>query len=458
MNKTRGFAIAVAVLLAATYYFEFYRVSVEEKQKEVEYKLVPFAADQIHQITVENESGQVLLKRDADGWRLEEPVKDWADNSFADDFIEGLANEKALEVAATGDSIEWSVFGLDKNAATVTFTNQKGEPVSLKVSDKKNFEGNSFLRRNQENKVFIASSQWAARAKGKAIDFRDKRLFRGKISAVDEISIHSQKDAFKLLRKEAGWSAEKDPALSLDQNRVREILTSLNETRAAEYIDTIPAKAAFRAQISLKMGDKHWSAELRQTDDKTIYATTAEPAFLMKMVPGQSDKLFEMTLLSLRNRKEPFDFKNLAVQKIEIQSALKTTTLVKASDTWKVEGDAKAALNPEAVKNLITRLSETAVTEYLLPQERPGFKSPSNKLSLKDEKQNLLLELSWGPTLKKKSPTGEKSLILAKSSLYSDPFGLDPSVIESWGIGTLFLQSPLPTEKPKDANPAKEVQ
>lgn len=453
MKKTSWFAVFVAFLAAATYYFEFYQANKEESKKADADRIVAFPAEQIHQIEVQNKSGKILLKRDTDGWRLEEPVKDWADNQFTEDFVNGLAGEKTIDtiVPSEGD-INWSLYGLDKDYSKVVFTNQQGSSVLIDVPDKKNFEGNGFLRRGSESQVLVATSQWALRVNKTVMDFRDKRFFRGRISSVEGIHIKSQKDEFQIINKDAKWVSEKDPKLKLDQNKVREILTSLNEIRATEFLDKVPTNAKTLSTINLKLKDKSWKGEIKQGADKIFYGVTSEPAFNLKLEAGQTDKFTNMTLMSLRDRKEPFDFQNLLVRRIEITTNLKKMVLIKDGDSWKLEGDAKAKIEPNSVRSFITRLSDTGVTEYLDKKEQSGFKNPGNQIVLKDENQKVLYELTWGPEIQKKALVGEKKLILARSSLFEDVFGLDPTVIEAWGLMGL-----LPVEQTKDKAP-KEVQ
>lgn len=436
MKKTSWFAVFVAVLVAGTYYFEFYQVDRQEKKKDEEAKIVAFPSDQIHQVEIENKSGKVLLKRDAEGWRLEEPFKDWADNQFTEDFIQGLAEEKSLETAAEGDSLDWSLYGLDKDFSKVIFTNQQGASLQVSVSSKKNFEGNSFLRRAQEKRVLVASSQWALRSQKPPLDFRDKRLFRGKIGSVEGISYKSSKDEFELMNKDNQWINEKKADIKIDQNKVRELLTSLNEVRALDFLETLPSSAML-SKITLRLKDKTWSAELRQGANKSYYAVVSEPAFQLKLDPGQVDKFRDLTFMGLRDRKEAFDFQNLLVRRIEIQNKLKRMTLTKDKDAWKLEEDGQVKVDSNVVRSFISRLSGSAVTEYVAPSEQARFKEAENKITLKDENQNVIYELTWGPVLKKKALVGERSLILARSSLFKDVFGLDQSVIDSWGLMNL---------------------
>lgn len=444
MKKTTWFAAAVVVLVAVTYYFEFYQASKEEAKKGEESKIVSYPVDQIHQIEIENKSGKILLKRDVDGWRLEEPVKDWADNQFTDDFVNALVAEKSIETIAPEGETNWSVYGLDKDFAKIVFSNQQASSTLIDVSAKKNFEGNTFLRRGSENKVLVATSQWNIRANKTAMDFRDKRFFRGKIGSVEQITIKSQKDDFQLVNKDAKWINEKNPKLKLDQNKVREILTSLNEIRASQFLDKAPV-AATQAKITLKLKDKNWTGEVKQGTDKIFYGITSDPAFNLKLEAGQVDKFTGMTLMSLRDRREPFDFSNLLVQRIEIQTQLKKMTLIKVKDAWKLEGNEQANIDPNSVRGFITHLSDTAVTEYLDKKEQEGFKNPANRIVLKGEDGKVLYDLSWGPEIKKKALVGEKKLILAKSNLFEDVFGLDTTVIEAWGLMTL-----LPVEQTKE--------
>lgn len=446
MKKTTWFAVFVILLVGATYYFEFYQANREENKKAEAARIVAFPVEQIHQIEVQNKSGKILLKRDADGWRMEEPVKDWADNQFAEDFINGLANEKSIDTIAGEGDTNWSIYGLDKEFSKVIFTNQAGQSVMVDVSNKKNFEGNNFLRRGSESQVLVATSQWALRVNKTPMEFRDKRFFRGKIGSVDEIKIKSQKDDFVLTNKDNKWISEKNPKIKLDQNKVREILTSLNEIQATEFLEKAPV-APTQAKIALKLKDKSWSGEIKQGLDKAFYGVTTDPAFNMKLQAGQVDKFINITMMGLRDRKEPFDFQNLIVRRIELNTTLKKMTLVKEGEIWKLEGDGKANIDQNAVRGFITRLSDTGVTEYLEPKEQAAFKNPANKIVLKGEDQKVLFEVSWGPEIQKKALVGEKKLILARTDLFTDVIGLDPAVIEAWGLMGL-----LPVEQTKEQN------
>jgi hypothetical protein len=264
-------------------------------------------------------------------------------------------------------------------------------------------------------------------------------------------AIKSEADHFKLVHQvkasETLWVAEQKPDLSLDQNQVRELLSSLNEIQATEYLDSIPPAAKELSDVELKLGDKTWSAKLRQTPDKTIFAETSDH-FQMKLAPGKVGKFFNLSLSALRNRKEPFDFPVQDVAKIELQTAVKKTILVKIKNIWKVSGDEAAVVDAEAVQSYLSKLSSSDISEFLTTAEMAVFQKPSNKMVLKNSADKILLALTWGASLNRKTVDGTKTLVLAQSQLSPEVFGLQNSVIESWGLANLFpLDQPSTSKK-----------
>jgi len=221
-----------------------------------------------------------------------------------------------------------------------------------------------------------------------------------------------------LINKDNKWISIKNPELKLDQNKVREILTSLNEIHAKDFLDKVPeqatGKTSLKANISLKLKDKTWSTEVKQFVDKSVVGVTSDPQFILKLDPGQMDKFFGMTLVGFRDRKEPFDFQNLSVRRIEMNTKLKKMILTKETkkEIWQLEGEVKSPqeqkLDQNAIRNFIMRLSDSSVTEYLEKAEQGGFINPENKIVLKDEGGKVLYDLSWGPTVKKKSLVGRE--------------------------------------------------
>lgn len=134
MKQNRGVLILVAVLAAAGGFlaWDLWSEKTKETRKLSETRLFPFEADQVNEFTIEKGTSKVRIVRTVDGWKLEEPVQDWADNAFTGDFVERLVKERYLEVAAEGESVDWKIYGLEAPAGKITVKRQTGESRTMK--------------------------------------------------------------------------------------------------------------------------------------------------------------------------------------------------------------------------------------------------------------------------------------------------------------------------------------
>lgn len=302
--KLKGRTILVLALLIfggyAVYDF-FHEKKTEEKSIE-ESRLMTLNFEQIDSFEIQKGDSRIVLKRSVDGWELLEPIKDLADNTVADDFVKNAFPERIIEVAKEGSDINWALYGLDKPLGTVIFKTSAGGQNVFEISDKKNFEENVFARRDHENKVLVLNSVWQNRVNKSVLDFRDRRFLRQKIASVDELKLKNEKGLVVLKRVEGVWISPSQKDLKLDQNKVREILSTIADAKAAEIF---PADAKINAgkelfTLDLSLADKKWKANVNQAKDLLIYAKISEPQFQMKMEAGALDKLIRLTLEGLK--------------------------------------------------------------------------------------------------------------------------------------------------------------
>ncbi|KHD87457.1 MAG: hypothetical protein OM95_14295 [Bdellovibrio sp. ArHS] len=298
--KLKGRTILVLCLLVfgGYAYWDYLRDKKSEEKNMEQARLMTLNFEHVDSFEIKKGEQKIVLKRSVDGWELSEPYKDLADNVVADDFVKNVFPERVIEVAREGGDIDWSMYGLDKPLAQITFKTSDGQENVFQISDKKNFEDNTFARRGNENRVLVVNSIWQSRANKTALDFRDRRFFRHKIASVDAIQLKNSKGSFQLKRVEGLWQwvgAPKD--YKLDQNKVREALTAISEAKAADILRSdakIPAgKSLFT--MNLQLAEKSWKAEVTQAADLAIYAKVTEPSLQLKMEPGALDKFIKIS-------------------------------------------------------------------------------------------------------------------------------------------------------------------
>ncbi|AHZ86273.1 hypothetical protein Bb109J_c0930 [Bdellovibrio bacteriovorus] len=305
--KLKGRTILVICLLVFGGYavYDFFHEKKMEEKRSMDARLMTVNFEQVDWVQVEKGDQKITLKRSVDGWNMEEPFKDQADNTAVDDFVKGAFPERIIETAAEGENINWAVYGLDKPAGKVTFKTTAGTQNVFEISEKRNFEDNVFARRDGENKVLVVNSIWQNRVNKGVMDFRERRFLRHKIASVDEVRLKNQMGTFEIRRVEGQWVAPAQKDLKLDQNKVREFLTSIADAKASEIVEAkLPAlKNLF--VMDLTMADKKWKAEVGQAQDLGIYAKVSEPAQQLKMEPGALDRFIKATLADLREVSEP---------------------------------------------------------------------------------------------------------------------------------------------------------
>lgn len=301
--KLKGRSILILCLLALGSYtaYDLWKDEQKEKKKLTETQLMTLNFEQIHKLTIQRPSDRVLLERDETGWKLKEPLQDIADSGDVEDFIKSLVTERIFDVAKEGE-IDWELYGLSLPLGTLTLETNTGATQSFTVADKVNFEDKAFLRRDQEERVLLVNSLWQNRVRKTAIDFRQKRLLRANLAAVDELRIKNKAGEIWLQRVDGQWFNGKDKAQVLDQNKVREFLSDFAEARADEIYNNSEAKGRELKELfnaNLRLDDKRWSAQILQDKSFKIYALVSEPSFFMRMEPGALDRFINAKVSEL---------------------------------------------------------------------------------------------------------------------------------------------------------------
>lgn len=302
--KVKGRSLLVFILLffVAYAYYDYYKDKKASEQEMNDSRLMNVPFDQVEKIEITKAEGKTLLKRTVDGWMMEQPLKDLADNDAVDGFIKACATERILDVVKEGKDIDWKTFALDKPRVIFTLSTTGDQTDTFEISDKKNFEDNVYARRNGENRVLLLNASWAKKAVKPEIEFRDRRVFRHKIASVDEMKIKNKVGLLHIKMYDGRWKAPSNQKINLDQNKVRDLLQAIADAQGSYYLEPKeqpPLK--FMMTMDLVMDKKNWHADIGQAQDFAIYSNVQEPAYIMKLDPGALDKLLNIDYKALKS-------------------------------------------------------------------------------------------------------------------------------------------------------------
>lgn len=302
--KKKGVKFLIAGILVLGSYagYDYWSAERSKQSKAEDAKLVPFKKDQITEIRIEEGENRFFMKRGIEGWFIEAPIKDWAETESVDIFLNTLDTEFALDAPVLKVPIDWTLYGLEKPHAKITITNSTQQSIVYSISEQKNYEQNTFLRKNKENKVYVVNATWQSRAKKGVAELRDLRLLRHKMARISSIDFKNRAGHLKLKQKDGRWIDAKQPTKKIDQNKVYLLLQSTADTRAEAILGEVKITAKQKythfldkpvAELTLNLGEKTWTVLFSQPTKHEIYALVSDPVFLMKIETGNIDKFFE---------------------------------------------------------------------------------------------------------------------------------------------------------------------
>ena len=471
MKKFSGLKLlfVVVILLGGyTYFTEFYKKEKDEKQKTEESKIfLSVVKDQVNQITVTEKKSSTVIERSADGWQIVNPIKDIADDDAVETFLTALMDEKSRDLAKEGEGIDDKTYGFGESSAFISLKSTAGALEEVEVSQQKNFEGNIFLRRKNEKKVYVVGASWLEHIRKKSADFRDKRFLRARIAEARKIEIQNQNGVTKLELKDGKWQSSEIAVDLLDQNRIREVLSTISDMKAQEILSTEvkdktkhgfqSAAVKIKLDIKVKSEDKVWIGELSlHSDKKSVIATNSFPGYVVKFDKTQFEQLNEVSLLSLRDHRKPFNFDKSLVKKMTITTPIKKFNLTASGSGWSLNpDDTNVEVQQTQVKDLVDRLRTFEATHFLPKSDWKNFKN-ENQIHFEGQDGKLVFDFLWGQLYKKKINNIEKNIRYAKTSLSDEVFIVEESNFERLNLSELVKAKEAKTGETNNEAPKTE--
>jgi hypothetical protein len=466
-NKTLAFTIFTLLTVLCVYLFEYRKTGQGDSAKAT---LIGYPVEQISYFQIVKPNTKIGLQKGETGWTLLEPIHEPADSTAVEELLTALAAEKQVSVVKTAESpfpeTVLSEFGLDKPAVIFNFKNNQGLARKISVGSIRNFEGNSYIQIDAENRVLLAGPVWSARAADELIAYRDKRVYRERLANVNRIRIQSLQDKFELRLKEGKWTSSQF-SYDLDQNKVREVLRKVAETKIEEYIfEGEPSVALLKekeldgtpVEVELATETASWSAKVNvNSKDSRLYLVTDRPTYLAKADPALWEILGNLTLDGLRDRVTAFNFGLDEVKKLYFKQGAQEVNLIHNSGSWLMgsTGSPYVEMDSAQIARILKKIRDLKISEFVDAETQAKF-AGNNMLILKSDTEKLVLQLNWGPSIKISKGDAEKEYYLARTHLSEIIFALDKSLIENLELepGRISKKSETP-EVPPPTKPEK---
>jgi len=444
ISRTLLFASFTTLIVIGVYVFDYLAI---QKNNEVQTALILNQQPaQINYIQIIKSDQKIAMQKGKAGWSILEPIQDLGDNKNIEEFLNNIAEERQISVVKMSnvgfEALELQDYGLDKPAVTFSFKNNMGYTQKITVGSVKNFEGNSYILINSENRIILASSFWASNSENDLIHYREKKLYRGNIGNIIKLKIKSLRDEFELNFFDGKWHSA-DLKILLDQNKVHEVLKKISETKIVQYVyegepstSLIKEKHLDTAPVYLELYSKNssWSIKLNiKANENSLYALTERPTFIVKVDIPAWETIGNLNLDELRDRAFALTFNLSEVEKIYYKNNNQELDVLNKSGKWEINSTTPSAtkLNDAQIKKMIMSVHKFKISEFLDSKTSQNKFEGKNMLIFKSATEKLVLQLNWGPTFKIKKAEGEIDYYYVRTNLSDLTFAIEKKIIDS---------------------------
>jgi Domain of unknown function (DUF4340) len=423
---------AIAVGLAV---FDFQNQKKETRQKAESAKIFSLSADQVAKIQLDD----IVLAKSVDGWKMDQPIQDLADNETVESYLEAMLNENAQTLVPSAP-LDWSKFGLVKPKHKLVLSDNTGHSSEIETSSVKNFEGAVYLRRKGTETPLIANSSFETKLEHKVFDFRIKKILRRVGGDLKSIHVINAKNHLMFENTDGIWKFAKASGVSatwaLDQNTVRELVGPLTANSVTAFASETPATEAQKKEWGFSNKSVEitvtWKDEKTQTirwaqqKDQSYLAEVSGLDKVVKISQGDGDRFAKFMPENFRDKAAPFRFKAEDAKQIRVKLGQEDSVFEKKNDKWTAQGETK--LSGGRLGDWLDQVQRTKLENFVTDRKMIETQTQFEILGADSQ---ALLELKFGSAQKIKTAQGEKSLVLAVSNLETDPFFISETEIDS---------------------------
>ena len=390
----------VVLLLVGGYAFVNYYFTKPEPPKTA----LNIKAEDIAKVDLKYPNRELTLERKAgEPWTIVKPIGTAADQTTANNLARAIADcELTKTVEDKADNL--APFGLDKPQVTVTVTDTKGKTLpALEVGKVAPVGFSAYLKYADKPAIMLTSSAFPSGMNKTVDQMRDRELMSFSVDDVKKLVIaRDDGTEIDVDRVDDKWKIVKPANYGADPTQVRQILTTLGDSKVADFITDAPSNAAqyglekphlvatvylarAGAQQSLLFGFKQ-----KESGKDGIYVRRGERAPIYTVAPWVMSGV-DKTVLNLRD-KTVLAFDPAKVQTLTINPIDKPQFLIKRGGDGQwilVEGGKTSAADGSVVARFIDQIRDlkgnSIIMDPIKSPEMFGMDKPALVVTLQDK-------------------------------------------------------------------------
>lgn len=365
------FLLFIILVLTAIAYWDEKQTVADKKVAEAKNRFMEFNPSDIQSLLFERKGqAPIVLERDANKvWTIKEPLAYPADSEGIDRLLKTISELK-FEKDFGAQKTSLKEYGLDNPQIRLVMKDGK-DNWDLQIGAKSPVGYSSYVRLNENDKVFLVSHYVFTATNKELYDFRDKSLHVPKVQDLSGLTYHWQgEEDIQLTKKGEDWSLERPAVFPADKSAVGAFLDHLNQLNVLSFIDS-PVAELRQALTQVGKGSsrvvsvffdhadgKKTSFELIENDGR-LYTKLPIGDSFAELDAKAKDELHK-TMADFQNR-NMFSFNAIDVKSVEVDGK----AYAKEQENWiSVKDKARS----DFVRGLLTDL-EFAKAESVLTSD-----------------------------------------------------------------------------------------
>lgn len=352
-------------------------------------------ADQITEVRLTHKGQTSLLRKDAGGWKMIEPVAVDADPPEAISLAQAIAGlESVREVVDNPPDL--APFGLAEPVTTVEFKADGGVSGSFTLGNKNPTQSEIYALKGGTTNVVLISAFQETSFNREPFALRDKKILKFDREQADSLALARGGNTIELSRADSEWKIVQPVAARSDYSAVEGFLTRLSSANMSRLLEENADAAALakygldRPEMTITVGSGSARSVLHigKTEDGQTYARdAARPMVFTVDTTLQADltKSFDDY-----RKKELFEFRPFLLARLravlDAPAGPKTYEFEKVAaakpgepETWKVtriDGGSHTA-DTTAMDDLLNKLVAIRAESFVTGATRTGLDRPA---------------------------------------------------------------------------------
>jgi hypothetical protein len=353
-------------------------------------RLFNFNADDITALTVASESGdRTVLEKTDNRWQLVAPFESNVDITGLVAVTSSLATLKIQRVVVDPDDApDLAVFGLADPRIEIAVTTMTGANVTLQIGEHTPTGSDLYATVAGSNRVFLISGFLEETLNRGTFDLRDKTILDFTRDQVDSLLITRDDLTIELRKDDRDWSLISPIAASADfavaDGIVGRLSTGQMVSIEAESTTELEPYSLDTPRLTVQVGLGSSAATLfvgGSTQIGTAYARDAARSLVFTVNESLVSEL-EQSVDDYR-RKTLFAFRPFNATALELDqnghhwTFEKTAAAVEGeSESWRRTAPSVGDVDPNAMDDLLTKLSDLRAESFVDSREGTGRETP----------------------------------------------------------------------------------